>query len=286
MNKLLGQHLLKSETAIKKIIAALDIKNNETIIEIGPGKGALTFPLINVCRETNSKLIAIEKDPKLGSRVEGLGDSKYLKIIIGDALKILPEITKPYTLTPTPYKLVGNIPYYITGKLLRIIGELENKPDLSVLMLQKEVAERICAEPKRMNPVRSRPAEGNATATLGRPASNGMNLLAAATQFWSEPKILFSLKPADFDPPPKVNSTVIKLTNLNPKPSTLNPETYYKFIHIIFKQPRKTLLNNLKDGLTMPKEEIERALSSLKINPKTRPQNLSIEQIRELSQIL
>jgi len=264
MNKLLGQHLLKNESAIKKIIAALNIKNNETIIEIGPGRGALTFPLINVCRETNSKLIAIEKDPHLA---KSFGENTQLpisnfQIMEGDALKIIPETTKSSKLKAQSYKLVGNIPYYITGKLLRVISELENKPELSILMLQKEVAERICAKHPKMN------------------------LLAAAVQFWAEPKILFTLKPADFDPPPEVNSAVIRLESRIMNDELGIMEKYYKLIHIIFKQPRKTLLNNLKEGLTAPKGEIESALKSLKIDLKTRPQNLSIEQIKILSQIL
>ena len=139
---------------------------------------------------------------------------------------------------------------------MRILSELKNKPALTVLMLQKEVAERIAAKPPKMN------------------------LLAAAVQFWAEPKILFALKPRDFSPPPKVESAVV---TLNSKPHTLNPEKYYKFIHILFKQPRKTLLNNLQGGLKLPKNEIETALKSLKINPQTRPQNLSLEVINRLN---
>mgnify|MGYP001589510799 FL=1 len=106
-----------------------------------------------------------------------------------------------------------------------------------------------------------------------------MNLLAAAVQFWAKPEILFTLKPNEFSPPPKVESTVIKLTTLRPKPHTINPEIYYKLIHIIFKQPRKTVFNNLKTGLKMPPKSIENHLKLLGIDPKSRPQNLSITQI-------
>jgi 16S rRNA (adenine1518-N6/adenine1519-N6)-dimethyltransferase len=256
MKQKLGQHFLINPAAIKKIVAALSLEAGDTIIEIGPGRGALTFAILEKCKKINCKIIGIEKDPKLGFRVQGLGDRKNLTIMIGDAIKILPKITKPYTLTPIPYKIVGNIPYYITGKLLRILGELENKPKLIILMLQKEVAERICAQPPRMN------------------------LLAAAVQFWAEPKILFTLKPDDFSPPPKVHSAVIVL---NPKPSTLNPEPYYKMLHIAFKQPRKTLVNNLGTGIKMPKSELENALKKAGINPQIRPQNLSQNQLELLT---
>lgn len=259
MRPKLGQHFLINKNAIEKIIAALEISENETIIEIGPGKGALTLPLAKKCRESGCKIIAIEKDPQLGLRVEGLGDSKNLKIIIGDALKEIPKIAKPYTLNPIPYKIVGNIPYYITGKLLRILSELEFKPELAVLMVQKEVAERLAAKPPKMN------------------------LLAAAVQFWSKPEIILFLKPEDFSPRPEVDSAVIKLTE---KPALLaNPKAYYHFIHSLFKQPRKTIANNLGKGLKMPKKELEKSLASLKISPELRPQNLSLDEIKKLANL-
>lgn len=259
MLKKLGQHFLINKTAIKKIISALKPQSGETIFEIGPGKGALTFPLLQECQKINCKLIAVEKDPQLGVRVEGLGNSKNFEIIIGDALKEIPKITKSHALIPNPYKIVGNIPYYITGKLLRILSELKNKPTLSILMVQKEVAKRITAKPPKMN------------------------LLSAAVQFWSEPKILLSLKPEDFNPPPKVNSAVIKL---NPKPCALNPEKYYKLLHIIFKQPRKTLINNLRAGLKLSKNELENKLKAFNIEPNYRGQNLSVKQLEKMALIL
>lgn len=267
MKQKLGQHFLTNPTAIKKIVAALDLKSGDTVIEIGSGKGALTLPLLEKCKEIGCKLIAIEKDPSLA---KFLGENIQLpitnfQIITGDALKIIPELTKSYKLKAKSYKIIGNIPYYITGKLLRILGDLITSYQLPVtnivLMIQKEVAERICAQPPRMN------------------------LLAAAVQFWAEPKILFTLKPEDFSPMPEINSAVIKLT-LSPKPSTLNPNVYYQFIHAAFKQPRKTLVNNLGIGLKKPKNEIENALKSLGLDPKIRPQNLSIKEIELLTTLL
>src|SRR3989338_6549726 len=100
----LGQHFLANQAAIKKIVAALELQKNDTIIEIGPGKGALTFPLAKKCGELGCQIIGIEKDPVLGSRVKGMGYSKNLEVIVGDALTTLPKITKPYTLNPIPFK--------------------------------------------------------------------------------------------------------------------------------------------------------------------------------------
>src|SRR3989344_4254862 len=160
----LCQHFLINQSAIKKMIKSLKLKSGETIVEIGPGKGALTFPLIKECGANDCKIIAVERDPELAASLELLAvrNNLQIEIIKDDALKILSEITKTYKLKPISYKLVGNIPYYITGKLLRILSELKNKPSLTVLTIQKEVAERIAAVPPKMN------------------------LLAAAVQFWAE----------------------------------------------------------------------------------------------------
>ena len=260
MPRKLGQHFLKNKIAITKIIAALDLKDGDTIIEIGPGRGELTLPLSEMFEVQNvrGKIIAIEKDRELvmnhSSRIKHR--TSDIELIHGDALKIIPDITKRLTLAANRFKLVGNIPYYITGKLLRVISELENKSAVTVLMIQKEVAERIVAQPPKMN------------------------LLAAITQFWAEPKILMTLKPSDFDPAPKVESAIIKFL---PKTDNLNAKHYYALVRIIFKQPRKTLLNNLSDGLEIGKKEILEKLRESGFNEKTRPQELNVEQIRKLS---
>lgn len=258
MRRRLGQHFLKNKSAVQKIISALELQQNETIIEIGPGTGALTFPLLKECKLKNCKLIAIEKDPQLSERLSHLV-TKSLRIINGDALKILPNLMPQLLNDSIPnYKIVGNIPYYITGKLLRIISELDSKPSLTVLMIQKEVAERIIAQPPKMN------------------------LLAAATQFWAEPKILLTLKPNDFDPPPKVDSAVIRLVTRHESLGTGEIQAYYKLLHIIFKQPRKTLANNLSAGLDLSKKEIESVLGRSYISKNARPQDLSLEEIKAL----
>lgn len=257
MSKYLDQHFLINKTAIQKIIAALDLQKEDTITEIGPGKGALTIPLAENCDKIRCKVIGIEKDAKLASSIKRLGYSEnLLEIVNADALKSLPEIAKRHALIAKPHKIVGNIPYYITGKLLRILSELEIKPRLIVFTIQKEVAERIAANPPKMN------------------------LLAAATQIWAQPKIIDYLKPRDFEPAPKVESAIIKLS---PKPITSNSKLYYAIIKIIFKQPRKNLLNNLQTGLKMPKTEIEQKLKDFNLTGQERPQNLSIEQLQQLT---
>lgn len=257
----LGQHFLKNETAINKTIAALDIKSGDLIIEIGPGKGALTLPMAQ-SSNTDFKIITIEKDIDLAKELDKKIRNLHIKnteIIEGDILKVLPELIEKAKIKN--YKLIGNLPYYITGKILRMISDLTHKPIISILMVQKEVAERIS----------------------GKPPHN--NLLAAATHIWAGVETVLTLKAKDFVPPPKVDSAVIKLTTNDLQPTTKGKEGYYKLIHIIFKQPRKTLANNLKDGLGITREEVEKYLNSLKIPINYRPQDISTEQILQLSQL-
>lgn len=242
---------------IGKIIETLELKPGDVVIEIGPGKGALTIPLAEQCQELGCKIIAIEKDKELAENLVRQSADENVEIIFGDVLKIISQlITNHYSLI-TNYKIVGNIPYYITGYLLRILGELENKPSLIVLTIQKEVAQRICANPPKMN------------------------LLAASVQFWAEPKIIGYIPKKDFRPAPKVDSAIIRLI-VNSEKEIVNSEKYYKFIKILFKQPRKTILNNLRP-MTNDQRLLKEKLEKFGINPQARPQNLSIEQIIELS---
>jgi len=264
----LGQHFLINKEKIKKIIEVLELKKGDTVIEIGPGHGELTEKL--KVKSLKLKVIAVEKDKKLAGAIRNLIEIQklrnYVEIIEGDALKILLKLTKSYKLKTKSYKIVGNIPYYITGRLLRILSELENKPSLIVLTVQKEVAERLIAQPPKMN------------------------LLAASVQFWAKPEIIGYISKKDFRPTPKVDSAIIRLspTRANADSTQTNAENYYKLIKILFKQPRKTILNNLTMTMTMTmtKDEIIEKLKKIDINPNDRPQNLTIKQIIKLSSTL
>lgn len=274
MPQKLGQHFLKNQSAVKKIIESLDLKSGDTVIEIGPGEGALTFPLLEAAKKISAKVVAIERDHELVESIKQKVVSGEAEILEGDALRVLPELTARYLLPATSYKVVGNIPYYITGHLLRIISELENKPELSVLMVQKEVAERICAKPPKMN------------------------LLAAITQLWADPELILRLKPGDFDPPPKVHSAVIRLVTSDSRLATSGEvEHYYQIVKTIFKQPRKTAANNLADGLNalrrpttsgglgpkITKKEATDLIKSVHLPENARPQDFSLDKLIKLS---
>lgn len=259
----LGQHFLKNKAAITQIIDALQIEKGEVVIEIGPGAGALTVPLAERCAKAGARLIAIEKDHELAASLQLLAFSgkEHTEIVYGDVLQELPAIVSRYKLTDKSYKLVGNIPYYITGAILRTISELPHKPLVTVLMVQKEVAVRACAEQGKMN------------------------LLAAATQVWAQTQLLFTLPPKDFDPPPAVWSAVMRLTFKNQTVPEQELEQYYAAIKVLFKQPRKTLLNNLCEG-GIPREEATTLLQRLSLDEKTRAQELTVEMIQKIAVML
>ncbi|MEK7542890.1 MAG: rRNA adenine dimethyltransferase family protein, partial [Patescibacteria group bacterium] len=201
--KHLGQYFLKNPEILRILADSLNLKSGDLVIEIGPGHGELTevlrmmnyLPTGDVPKGHELRIMGIEKDTELAMELKKkFQKNKNIEIICGDILKILPTI-------PHPYKLAGNIPYYITGHLLRIISELKEKPDIAVLTIQKEVAERICAVPP------------------------SMNLLAASVQVWARSKIIRTVSKNEFSPRPKVDSAVIKLITL-PKNKSLTTEFY------------------------------------------------------------
>lgn len=252
MGKKLGQHLLKNKKWAELI--ASEIFEFKNVIEIGPGGGALTEQIVLSIPKT-AKFSAIEKDPKF---------IYYLKekfstaeIIEGDVLQILPELMKKQT---GDYALVGNIPYYITGFLLREIGDSKNRPNKCIFMIQKEVAERICAG-------------------VGK-----MNRLAASIQIWGKPKILGIVPKRDFSPPPEVESAIIEI-NCDESDRTHDFSAVYLAIRAIFAQPRKMLLNNLSTVVELSKSDIFEKIKDLKISENSRPQDLDIQQIFGIAKI-
>ena len=246
----LGQHFIQDAAALKKMARSLALADGETVIEIGPGHGELTGELTKAA--DGIQIIAIEKDKTLADVLVMDG----VQVVNADVLEAL----APEAARHTSYKLAGNIPYYITGYLLRTIGELKNKPSLAVLMMQKEVAERIVAEPPKMN------------------------RLAASVQFWAEPSIVGIVKKESFMPRPLVDSAILLLQTKNGVPPAIESQ-YYRALHAIFAQPRKTLANNLAAALK-DKEKCIAAMEECGLDPKCRPQNLTIAQIAVLAKSL
>lgn len=259
----LGQHFLKNSSVVKRIINAIEVSRDDRVIEIGPGHGELTFPLLEACTASGAKLSIIEKDDRLAAelaaKLDGVAD-----VTPGDALKVIEGMLSGAKAGTV--KLAGNLPYYITGHLLRILSEAALKPERCVFMVQREVAERICARPPRMN------------------------RLAASVQFWAEPEIVTAVPRKDFSPPPEVESAVVLLKRRE-RYATNREERYYRAVRAIFSQPRKTLGNNIaaelkKDGVS--KEISIERISALGDDAlaSQRPQDLSVEQIARIAETL
>ncbi len=258
--KSLGQNFLIDKSVLDNIVSAINPKKGETIIEIGPGHGELTEYLV----KSGANVIAIEKDTRLAAELKTY--DPRLTVIEADAIAELPKLVS-YKSLVSGYKLCGNIPYYITGHLFRIISELKNKPREMVFMIQKEVAERICAK------------------------KGEMNLLAASIQIWAKPEIVRFVSKDGFNPKPKVDSAVIRLeTNDIRQMTPKQMQKYYKLLHVIFKQPRKTIFNNLREatktGLLRKDSNIEEVMKKNRLKATARPQDLGIEDLKELSEIL
>ncbi|MBI3459251.1 16S rRNA (adenine(1518)-N(6)/adenine(1519)-N(6))-dimethyltransferase, partial [Candidatus Azambacteria bacterium] len=200
------------------------------------------------------QVIAIEKDDELSGFLEKTiqkNNLKNIKIINNDILKVNPEDYQDF-------KIIANLPYYITGQFLRIF--LAHRHQDSFLMLQKEVAQRIVAGPPNHS------------------------LLSLSVQFYGHPEILFIVQANNFHPIPKVDSAFIRLTPITYDP--INEDYFFKTIKMAFASKRQTLLNNLKRGFQLNKNEIEKILESLNINPQKRAQELSLDDYIKLAKIL
>src|SRR3989344_2546492 len=237
--KRLGQNFLVNMGVTDKMTAAADLSSKYVVLEVGPGLGALTRELAWRVK----KVIAVEKDRVLaGFRVKELSG---VDIIEQDILKFSLE-----TLPPS-YKVVASIPFAITAPLIRKLLEAYNSPSLLVLLVQKEVAQRICARPP------------------------DMNLLAASVQFYAQVSIVATVKKGVFWPQPKVDAAILKLVPLGKKPE-IDPALFFRVAKAGFLHPRKQLLNNIKEGLGMKKQEAEKLLAACNISPARRAETLSI----------
>lgn len=255
--KKLGQVFLKDKKIIQKIIQAAKIKPKDQILEIGPGKGVLTKFLI----KTGAEIIAVEKDPELVEFLKNIFKNKSnLNIVRGDIRDFFQNTE--YKILKPGYKAIGNIPYYLTSRLLRLLLESSIKPSLIVLMIQKEVAERLIARPPKMN------------------------LLSASVQFYAKPKIICYVPKTAFYPKPKVDSAVVTITPINTNIDKAQTKIFFAVIKAGFKQPRKLLINNLSKNLNLEKEYIQKIFLQSNMSLNTRAQNLSIKEWSSLSSLL
>lgn len=257
----LGQNFLTDKNIVNKIMASADLKPDDFVIEIGPGKGILTEELV----KSADRVAAIELDKNLAEFLRNkFSANQNIEIIEGNILKInLSELAESYKLKAKSYKVIANIPYYITSPIIRLFLEADSPPGEMILMVQKEVAERITAKPGQMS------------------------LLAVSVQYYAEAKILFPVSRGSFYPVPEVDSAVIKIT-YNKQPAIHNKQEAKKFFRIAragFSAKRKTLLNNLASSLHLSKKEVEEKLKAASIKPIARAQELSVEDWKKLTSL-
>lgn len=258
--KALGQHFLTSRPVLKKIIAEISPQKDELVIEIGAGKGALTFPLADSC----AKIIAIEKDSTL---IPFLLKKKRENMIVleGDVLKLnFAELLEKEKNFPGRIKLVGNLPYSISSPLLFKILESRDLFPRCVFLLQKEVAERLCA----------------------RPGTKKYAPLSIFFQLDFDVRLCFKVEPGSFTPPPQVQSALVSFTRRKKSLFPIKDEGLFRrFLKTAFSHRRKTLLNNLK-ALSLPMVLIRDALERLSLAAKVRAEQISIGDFVRLFDLL
>jgi len=257
----LGQHFLTSQDAAARIVDALGDVSQRTVLEIGPGRGILTSLLAQRAR----RLIAVELDRVLAAQLRlKFGMTRNVEIIEADILAIdfdslfglKPGLGRPgIEIKPQAIQVVGNLPYYITSDILLRLFEFSKYFESVVIMVQREVADRIAAEP----------------------GGRDYGLLSATAQLYARVEKLFTLPPGAFAPPPKVYSTVLRLT-IAPRQEELGVagDGFVDFLRLSFGQKRKTLWNNLKTRFA--EKELKRALSEAKVKPSVRAETLSLEE--------
>lgn len=247
--KSLGQHWLDDEASLLDICAAANLGKDDSVLEIGPGPGTLT----KLLAKKAGRVIAVELDAKLARELPGRVGSGNLEVISEDILRL------DLTGLPSGYKVVANIPYYLTGKLLRVISESPNPPETAVLLLQKEVAERVAAGP------------------------GSMSILSVTCQFYWHVSLGRVVPAGLFTPPPKVDSQVLILKRRSrPLFDDIDPTEYFRLVKTGFAQPRKTLLNNLSAGFRISGHEAESICERASLDCQRRAQTLKLEEWRDL----
>lgn len=254
-SKGLGQNFLVDDSVPRDIVAGAEVDENDLVIEIGPGVGTLTAQLLNKAK----RVVAIELDSDLIPILqEEIGDNPKFSLIHNDALKVnFNEIIGD----EKSVKLVANLPYYVTTPIIVKLLKEKYKFKSLTIMIQKEVAERIDAEP----------------------SSKDYGALSLLVQYYCDTKIIRKAPPQCFMPRPKVDSIVIKLDKLDkPRVSVDNEKLFFDVIRSSFNMRRKTLWNGVK-SIGLPKEKLELAFEEANIDPKRRGETLTIEEFALLS---
>lgn len=251
-NKSLGQHWLHDREVLKHIADCADIQSGDTVLEIGPGLGTLTSELLRRA----DKVISVEFDPELARKLPGQFPGKNLEVIHQDIL------TFDLSRLPAGYKVVANVPYYITSKIVQLLMTADNKPSVTALLIQKEVAERLAALP------------------------GDMSILAVSAQTYAEVS-LGDVVPAElFTPPPKVDSQVVVLkTRPEPLVDHSQEKQFFRTVKAGFSAKRKKLRSSLSGGFGISKQDAEVLLGRAGISPDARAEDLLLDDWKKLASL-
>ena len=250
----LGQNFLIDESVLDEIMGAAEIKKTDTVIEVGPGLGVLTARLANAA----GKVIAVEKDRMLLNVLKAnLAGAENVEIIIEDILRF--DVSKH---VPGPYKVVANIPYYLTSHLFGYFLNQNNKPKAMVLMVQKEVGERVVAKP------------------------GDLSVLGISVQIMAKASVAAMVPRAAFWPVPKVDSLILKIVPNDLPKDIEDDKLFFRMVKIAFSGKRKQVHNTLAAGFKLSKEEVVQVLAKAKISPSARPQELSLEDWKQLYRVI
>ncbi|MBU3964183.1 ribosomal RNA small subunit methyltransferase A [Patescibacteria group bacterium] len=244
-SKKLGQNFLIDQGIIEKIIESADLNNQDIVLEIGPGLGCLTQAL----GQKAKKVIAIEKDRRMIEILKNnLKEFKNVRIVLGDILNIQNSKFK----IQNSYKVAANLPYNIALPVIRKFIEATNPPELMILMIQKEVAQKICGEKSCLPKI--------------------------AVELFAKSEILFFVPKESFFPAPKVDGAVIKVSEIQKNIPNVNMELLFRIVKAGFSHPRKTILNNLSKKLNISRNDTAKWLEKTNIPCEKRPQDINLKE--------
>jgi 16S rRNA (adenine1518-N6/adenine1519-N6)-dimethyltransferase len=246
--KSLGQHWLYDAASLEAMCAAVAVGPDDIILEIGPGLGTLTSLLV----KRASRVIAVEFDAILAANLPNRVPASNLEVVTSDILSF------DFSQLPPGYKIVANIPYYLTSNLIRVISETPNSPAAAALLVQKEVAQRVAAAP------------------------GSMSLLSVTAQYYWDVSLGMEVPAELFTPPPKVDSQILILNSQAAPFEDVDPADFFRLVKAGFSQRRKTLLNSLSAGLHLDKAATRVICESVDIDPGRRPQTLSLDEWHHL----
>ena len=263
--KSLGQYFLRSKNALRQILRAASLVPGDLVLEIGPGEGALTEALLS----SGARVVAVETDARaivlLSARFRDEIADGRLRLIEGDIRSEETQKTLFYLphLGAHTYKLVANIPYYITGYLFRLFLEQLRQPTLIIFLIQKEVADQIIA----------------------RDSKEGM--LSLSIKAFGTPRYVATVKREAFSPPPKVDSAIIAIEDIDRKHfSVLKTEEYFRVLRAGLGSKRKMLLGNLAGSIDVPKQELQNMFAKLGVSPSIRGEDLPVNDWLSLAGML